>query len=284
MCQELIEKVAIITGAANGIGRASAEMFVKEGAQVVIADVDTERGEALAEKLGSAAVFRYADVTSADDIQSLVDFAVHHFGGLDVMWNNAGLSSTPYSRFIDDDLRDFQKVIAVNLYGVMLGSQCAARYMKDHGGGSIINTASLGGVLAGFGIIPYRAAKAAVVQFSKSIAIDFGEYNIRVNCINPGGIQTEMSTFPDSGMSQETVKKINEAVEFLSITRKPLKQKGKPADVANAGVFLASDRAKYISGVDLAVDGGHNAGDQVNHLEKIIEARTKVLNESPQVS
>ena len=279
MSQELAGKVAIITGAARGIGAASAEMFVREGAKVVIADVEQERGEALAAKLGSTAAFKFTDVTKSEDIQGLVDFAVDRFGGLNVMWNNAGISCAPYLRFIDDELQNFQQLMAVNVLGVMMGSQCAAKYMKDHGGGSIINTASMGGILPGFGVIPYRASKAAVVQFTKCIAIDFGEYNIRVNCINPGQIETEMTTFAEPGMSAETVEKISAALEPLMVSSQPIKLRGKPDDIANAGVYLASDRARYVSGIELTVDGGHSAGDPINHLQKIMEQRAKVLGE-----
>src|SRR5262249_52836007 len=144
MGQELSDRVAIVTGGAGGIGRATAELFVQEGARVVIADVDTARGEAVAADLGEAAAFKRTDVAIADEVQALIDFAVSRFGGLHVMFNNAGIGGS-FKRFLDDDLSDFDPLIAVNLRAVMVGSQRAARHMAGHGGGVIINTTSIGG-------------------------------------------------------------------------------------------------------------------------------------------
>jgi NAD(P)-dependent dehydrogenase (short-subunit alcohol dehydrogenase family) len=132
--QELSGRVAIVTGGASGIGRATAETFVAEGASVVIADVNDAAGEELAKRLGSATLYRHADVAKADDIQALVDTAVEHFGGLNIMFNNAGISGARHPHFLDDDLGDFHTVIGINLYGVMLGSQRAGRHMAKNDG------------------------------------------------------------------------------------------------------------------------------------------------------
>ena len=279
MSQQLAGKVAIITGSASGLGRATAERFVEEGAQVVIADLDNERGEELADQLGSSTRFKSTDVSEPDQIQDLVDFSVAHFGGLDIMFNNAGVSQKMYSRFIDDDLEDFHQVVNVNLLGVMVGSQRAARYMKDHGGGSIINNASVAGHLAGFGMMSYRSVKAAVLHFTKCIAMDFAEYGIRVNSISPGNIQTEMSAFPVPGMTPEQIEKIKEAVTPVRMAGQPLKRHGKPLDIANAALFLASDMSAQITGLEITVDGGATAGDPVNHFEAFMAARSKVMAE-----
>ena len=193
---ELADKVAIVTGGAGGLGRATVELFVAEGARVVIADTDVEGGEALAAELGDAAAFKATDVADADQVQALVDFAVAHFGGLHIMFNNAGISGSQ-RRFLDDDLRDFERVMGVNLFGSMVGSQRAARHMAEHGGGSIINTTSIAGINAGRGLMAYRASKAALIQFTKSIAIDLAEHNIRVNCIAPAHIATSINTSYD---------------------------------------------------------------------------------------
>src|SRR3989442_11100642 len=184
MAKELAEKVAIVTGGAGGIGRATAELFVEQGAKVVIADVDAEAGEAVAKELGEGAAFKPTDVSDGDQVQELVDFAVETFGGLQVVFNNAGISSAQ-RRFLKDDLTDFQRVMAVNLFGVMACSQRAARHMAEHGGGSIINTASIAGINAGGGVMTYPAAKAPAIHFSPPNARDLAGYGIRVNFITP---------------------------------------------------------------------------------------------------
>jgi NAD(P)-dependent dehydrogenase (short-subunit alcohol dehydrogenase family) len=245
MAQELSGRVAIVTGGASGIGRATVELFVLEGARVVIADVDAKRGEELAEQLGEGAVFKRTDVSRADDVQALVDHAVARFGGLHVMCNNAGISGSTGARFLDDDLGDFERVIAVNLFGVMLGSQRAARHMAAHGGGSIINMTSLAALRPGGGVMGYRASKAGVIIVSQSLAIDLGPYGIRVNCIAPGLIETGMTHYDMAPVIQRM---------------QPLARKGLPHDVANAALFLASDRSAQVTGIVLPVDGGTSVG------------------------
>jgi NAD(P)-dependent dehydrogenase (short-subunit alcohol dehydrogenase family) len=259
MGRELSGKVAIVTGGASGIGRATVELFVEEGAKVVIADVDAERGAEVAARLGAAAAFKRTDVANADEIQELVDFAVGRFGGLHVMFNNAGIGSS-FRRFLDDDLTDFQRGMAVNLFGVMVGSQRAARHMSKNGGGVIINTTSIGGINAGSGLTVYRAAKAAVIHFSKSIAVDLAEYGIRVNCIAPAHIPTA----------------INASLDQAQIVRvmQPLQRVGQPRDVANAVLYLASERAAQITGILLPVDGGTTAGRPAGPLRDLLVARS----------
>ena len=277
MVGELSGKVAIVTGGASGIGRATVELFVKEGAKVVIADVDSARGEELACQLGTPALFKRADVANVSEVQELIDFAAERFGGLQVMFNNAGVSGATHERFLDDDLEDFQRIVAVNLQGVMLGTQRAARYMARHGGGSIINTSSIAAIKAGFGVMTYRAAKAGVIHFSKSVAIDLAEYEIRVNCICPGHIRTEMSAYAPPGMSPERVERLKKALGPVTDVSRPLKREGRPNDVAQAALYLASDRSAQVTGVVLPVDGGVTAGDAVNHLRRILDARARAL-------
>ena len=274
---ELSGKVAIVTGGASGIGRATVELFVKEGAKVVIADVDTARGEELAGQLGTAALFKRTDVANQGEVQELVDFAAEHFGGLHVMFNNAGVSGAMHERFLDDDLKDFQRVASVNLLGIMLGTQRAARHMARHGGGSIINTSSIAAIKAGFGVMTYRATKAGVIHFTKCAAIDLAEYEIRVNCICPGHIRTEMSAYAAPGMSAELVERLKKALGPVTDVSRPLKREGRPNDVAQAALYLAGDRSAQVTGVVLPVDGGVTAGDAVNHLRRILEARTRAL-------
>ena len=276
MTQELAGKVAIVTGGASGIGRGTVEMFVAEGAKVVVADVNPE-GEALADGLGPTAVFQRTDVSRAEEIQALVDFAVERFGGLHVMVNNAGIGGAPFEHFLDDTLEDFDRVIGINLRGVMLGTQRAARHMARHGGGSIINLASIAGLLAGYGVMSYRASKAGVIQFTKSVAIDLAEHGVRVNCLCPGHIRTPMNAFSAPGVSAETAERLAAAMAPVWDASKPLKRQGRPEDVAQAAVFLASDRAAQITGVIMPVDGGIVAGDPVNHLAGLMAARARVL-------
>jgi NAD(P)-dependent dehydrogenase (short-subunit alcohol dehydrogenase family) len=258
MGDELGGRVAIVTGGASGIGRATVELFVEEGAKVVVADVDAERGEALADALGPAVAFKRTDVAEADDVQALVDFSVERFGGLDVMFNNAGISGTMTRRFLDDELKDFRRVMDVNVYGVMIGSQRAARHMAAHGGGSIINTSSIAALKPGGGVMTYRASKAAVIQFSQSIAIDLGQHGIRVNCIAPGHIPTGMTSY--------------DMTPIIRLTQ-PLQRHGQPRDVAHAALYLASERSAQVTGMVLPVDGGTSVGPPIDQLEKLMGAR-----------
>jgi NAD(P)-dependent dehydrogenase (short-subunit alcohol dehydrogenase family) len=242
--QELAGKVAIVTGGAGGIGRATAELLVAEGARVVVADVDEEGGPKIAAQIGEAAAFKQTDVSDADQVQALVDFAVDRFGGLDIMFNNAGIGS-PLKRFLTDDLEDFSRVMSVNLFGVIAGTQRAARYMKEHGGGSIVNNASIAAVNAGAGMISYRAAKAAVAHATKCMALDLASYGIRVNCLTPAHIRTGITTY-----------EMGPVLRYMQ----PLEREAQPEDVANAVVFLASDRAAQVTGIVLPIDGGTTAG------------------------
>jgi NAD(P)-dependent dehydrogenase (short-subunit alcohol dehydrogenase family) len=247
MGQELSGKVAVVTGGASGIGRATAELFAREGAKVVVADIDQEMGEAVAAGLGDAVAFRRTDVSDADQVQGLVDFAVDRFGGLHVMVNNAGISSS-FRRFLRDDLRDFERVMAVNLFGVIIGTQRAARHMAQHGGGSVINTSSIGGLTGGGPPIAYRTSKAAIVQFSRMVATDLAEYGVRVNCIAPGHIPTGITSYDLGPTIQQD---------------QPLQRQGTPHDVAEAVLFLAGDRSAQITGIVVPVDGGTVAGRPV---------------------
>jgi NAD(P)-dependent dehydrogenase (short-subunit alcohol dehydrogenase family) len=260
MGQELSGKVAVVTGGANGIGRATVELFVDEGAKVVIADVNTARGEEVAAALGDAAAFKRTDVADADQVQALVDFAVARFGGLHVMFNNAGISGAMNRRFLDDELEDFQRVMAVNLFGVMVGSQRAARHMVKHGGGSIINTSSIAGINAGGGVMTYRASKAAVIQVTRSLAIDLADHGIRVNCIAPGLIPTEIASF--------------DRAPIMRLIQ-PLKRQGQPRDVANAALFLASERSAQTTGIVLPVDGGTTVGAPTHRVMALMAGKAK---------
>jgi NAD(P)-dependent dehydrogenase (short-subunit alcohol dehydrogenase family) len=276
---ELAGKVAIITGGANGIGRATVEVFLQEGAQVVIADLDEERGNRLSTALGPAARFKRTDVSKREDVQALVDYTLAEFGALHVMFNNAGVTDNSHGSLLDNDFAPFERVMRVNVLGVMLGTQIAARHMVKHGGGSIINTSSIGGVKSGHGFPIYRSAKAGVIQFTKSAAIELGPHLVRVNCICPGNIPTDLGTFqtPEPGMTQEQAERIHRAVRGVRMNYQPLKRQGQPSDIGNAAMFLASDRSLQITGQMLAVDGGATAGDVQSQIEDILEARAAAL-------
>jgi NAD(P)-dependent dehydrogenase (short-subunit alcohol dehydrogenase family) len=242
--QELPGKVAVVTGGAGGIGRATAELLAAEGASVVIADVDEDGGREVATHIGDAAAFRRTDVSDADQVQTLVDFAVDRFGGLDIMFNNAGIGSA-LTRFLHDDLGDFSRIMSVNVFGMIVGAQRAARYMKEHGGGSIINNASIAAVNAGAGMISYRASKAAIAHATKCMAIDLAPYGIRVNCLTPAHIRTGITTY-----------EMGPVLRYMQ----PLERQAQPEDVANAVVFLASERAAQVTGIVFPIDGGTTAG------------------------
>ncbi|MDE8653279.1 SDR family NAD(P)-dependent oxidoreductase [Novosphingobium album (ex Liu et al. 2023)] len=273
MAEELAGKVAIVTGGASGIGRATAELFVAEGAKVVIADVQDEAGAALAAALGDAALFRHADVSDPEQVQAVVDFAIERFGGLNVMFNNAGISCAAFPDFLDDTLADFDRVMRVNVLGPMLGTRNAARWMKDHGGGVILNTASIAGTLAGHAMMTYRASKAALIQFSKSAAIDLARHGIRVNCIVPGHVRTELSSFGEKGADDALAARIAQGVDAVYLSNQLIKRRGDPIDVANLALFLATDKSRHMTGAVLPVEGGVTVGDPVNHLREILDAR-----------
>ncbi|MCT2400513.1 SDR family NAD(P)-dependent oxidoreductase [Novosphingobium mangrovi (ex Huang et al. 2023)] len=278
MAQELVGKVAIITGGASGIGKATVELFAAEGAKVVIADIQDEAGGALAASLGDAAVYKHTDVGSEADMQAVVDLAVEHFDGLDVLFNNAGMSCGAYPSFLDDKLDDFDRVMRVNVLGPMLGTRNAARVMKASGkGGVILNNSSIAGMLAGMAMMTYRASKAALIQFSKSSAIDLAQYGIRVNCIVPGHVRTDLSSFREKGADSGLAARIEEGVNAVYLSNQLIKRRGEPEDVANVALFLASDKSRHMTGAVLPVEGGVTVGDPVNHLRDIMDARAAAM-------
>jgi len=263
MPAELEGRVAIVTGGASGIGRACVERLAAEGAAVVIADLDLDAAREVAATLGDRVDAVATDISDPDQVQAMVDFAVERFGGLHVLVNNAGVASAMV-RFLHDDLEDFRRVTDINLGGVLLCTQRAARHMKDHGGGSIVNLSSTAGVDAGAGLITYRATKAAVIHASKSMALDLAPYSIRVNCLLPGQIRTGMTTYDMDRVRQFT---------------QPLPREGQADDVAQAVLFLAGDRSAQITGAVLPVDGGTTAGPPASQLKLLLSA-AKAAEES----
>jgi NAD(P)-dependent dehydrogenase (short-subunit alcohol dehydrogenase family) len=268
MSGDLSGKVAIVTGGASGIGRASVELFASEGARVVIADIQVEAGEKLAAALGANVVFHRTDVTREAEVETLVGFAVERFGGLDVMFNNAGGGGIADVPFVDRDFSEYEKIMALNLLGPMLGMKHAARHMIKRGGGSIINTCSTGGIFPGIGIPFYRAAKAGLLQVSKSLALELSPQGIRVNCITPGPVSTD--TFGTKlGISAEKARQIDRLILDGLMAMQALKQPIRPADIAQGALYLASGRSSRVTGHNLVIAAGNGLGDPVNHAQEL---------------
>jgi NAD(P)-dependent dehydrogenase (short-subunit alcohol dehydrogenase family) len=258
---ELDGRVAVVTGGATGIGRGTAERFLAEGARVVIADIDVEHGEALAAECGRDARFRPTDVSDPAEVRALVAFAVETFGGLHVMFNNAGISGARHPHLLDDDLSDFHRVMGINLLGVMTGTREAARHMAANGGGSVINISSIGGLRPAPGQWAYHASKTAVAFFTKSAALDLGEHAVRVNCIAPGNIETGiLGNMLAADMADDDKAEYMRKVRDYIISRQPLKRQGTPDDIAEAAVWFASERSGFVTGTVMPVDGGNVAG------------------------
>jgi NAD(P)-dependent dehydrogenase (short-subunit alcohol dehydrogenase family) len=272
VANELSGKVAVVTGGSSGIGRAIAERFLAEGARVLIGDVDREQGEAAAAQLGADAAFQATDVADPTQVTALVAGAVERFGGLHVMFNNAGIGGARHATLFDDDFADFHRVMDVNLLGVMVGTREAARHMAGHGGGSVINISSIGGLQAAPSQWAYHLAKSGVIMFTKSAAIGLGEHGVRVNCIAPGNIetpileQTMVAHLPEEERG-ETMRRIREYI----IGQQPLPRQGTTDDLAEAALYFASDRSSYVTGTVLPVDGGLVAGPprRTGSIEKL---------------
>jgi len=236
----LQNKVAVVTGASSGIGKAIAELFVKEGAKVVFSDINSYPG-----KLGANAVFLKADTSKNKDVKRLVDFAIKKFGGLDIMVNNAGVGLVGEIADLSDKIWD--KVIAVNLSGVFYGLRAASTHMKKKKiRGSIINMASILGQVGFRTAGAYSASKGGVNQLTRTGALELAPFGIRVNSIAPGFIETGMT----KGIKND--KNANAAV----VGATPLGHMGEPNDIAYAAVYLASEEAKFVTGSVLYVDGG----------------------------
>jgi NAD(P)-dependent dehydrogenase (short-subunit alcohol dehydrogenase family) len=250
------------------LGEGLARRFAAEGAKVVIGDVDRDGGAALAAELGDNVLFIETDVADFDQVGALVSTAVEKFGALHVMVNNAGVSGTMHRRLLDDDLADFHKVMAINVGAVMAGTRDAARQMSQHGGGSIINLTSIGGIQAGGGVMTYRASKAAVIQFTKSAAIELAHYEIRVNAIAPGNIRTAIVRRSAAGEDAEQLEQFEAKIRAQMRADRPLKREGTVEDVAEAALYFAGDRSLYVTGTVLPIDGGTVAGKVIARKPK----------------
>lgn len=249
----LKEKVAIITGAGSGQGKASAKLFASEGAKVVIAEWNEENGKQVEEEIraaGHEAVFMKTDVSNEENVRDVINQVVERYGRIDVLFNNAGIGFSARSKYtmaplLETPLEDWNQILGINLNGVYLMSKYTVPIMIKQKGGAIVNNSSLNGILGVTGADAYTASKGGVVALTRVMAVDYGKHNIRVNCICPGAIDTPMIA---EVLSVEEIAKNYEAG--------PLGRVGKPEEIANAALFLSSDESSYITGLIMPVDGG----------------------------
>ncbi|WP_433378745.1 SDR family NAD(P)-dependent oxidoreductase [Actinoplanes sp. CA-142083] len=246
MVSRLEGKVAVITGAAMGMGAGAARRFVTEGARVVLADIDLPAASALAKELGDNAVAVGHDVSDERSWETVVGTAEATFGGIDILLNNAGIWRT--APLVEQSAEGFDRIIAVNLRGVFLGMRAVATPMRARGGGSIVNTSSTAGLVGLANMVAYGASKWGVRGVTKVAAVELGPWGIRVNSIHPGGVDTPMTASLRFGRSDGVA------------THPPIGRHGTPSDIADLHVFLASDESSWITGSEIYIDGGLMAG------------------------
>jgi 3alpha(or 20beta)-hydroxysteroid dehydrogenase len=243
-------KVALITGAARGQGEAAARLFVEEGAKVLLGDVLDDAGKAVAASLGDAAIYLHHDVSQEDSWAAFVATASERFGRIDVLMNNAGIIHV--APVAEIALDDYMKVIRVNQVGCLLGMKSVIPAMVQAGGGSIINVSSTTGIEGAMGLVAYVASKFAIRGMTKTAALELGRVGIRVNSLHPGGIDTPMGDGSMEGFEQ-----LDTQAFYASL---PLGRIGKPVELAQVALFLASDESSYCTGSEFVADGGMLAG------------------------
>lgn len=253
----LDHKVALITGAAGGLGRQTAIRMAEEGAKIALVDLNVEGGEEtkkLVEEIGSKSIFIQADVSKSSDVQNYVKKTIEEFGKIDIFFNNAGIEGmvAPVEDYDEDE---FDKVIAINVKGVFLGLKYVLKEMKKQGSGSVINTSSIGGLVGHENFIGYVASKHAVSGMTKDAAIEYGKHGIRVNAIAPGPINTDMVKNAAHKHNPDNPQEYYDLVTSLV----PSRMIGEPEHVANLVTFLGSDESPYINGAIIAIDGAMTA-------------------------
>jgi len=254
-------KVAVITGAASGIGRGTVELFVREGAQVIAADIQDDKGKELERGFNGQVKYVRCDVMHEEDIKGAMQAAVDTYGGLDIVFNNAGAGGSPNT--IEDMTGEaWGRSMNLLLRSVALGIRYAIPHMKARGGGSIINTASIAAIQAGMGPVAYSVAKAGVIHLSKVSAAQLGRSKIRVNAICPGFILTDIfgSGMRSMGMSAEMAQQVFEGMKQSAPDAQPIPKGGMPEDIAQACLFFASDDSVFVTGTHVVVDGGMTTG------------------------
>ena len=247
MQQRFEGKVAVVTGGASGIGAATVRRLVSEGASVLVADLQQEAAEGLAAEVGDAAAPYALDVTDLGAVEAMMADAAARFGKIDIVFNNAGISSM--GRVDELDIDEWHRVIDVDLNAVFYGCRAALPHLRANGGGAIVNTASISGLFGDWGLPAYNAAKGAVMNLTRTLAADHARDNIRVNAVCPGGIETAMTdSLVNSRRAQEQYQRLV-----------PMARMGVADEIASAVAFLASDDASYVTGHGLVVDGGVTA-------------------------
>jgi meso-butanediol dehydrogenase/(S,S)-butanediol dehydrogenase/diacetyl reductase len=247
-------KVSLITGAGSGIGQAMAVLFAREGSKVAVADISAEGGRETVRRIrdeGGEAEFFQVDVSSAEQVRRMVDAVIARFGRIDILCNNAGIGVA--ATVVDTTEEDWDRVINVDLKGVFLGCKYVIPHMLRQGGGVIVNTASVAGMVGVLNRAAYCAAKAGVIGLTKSIAVDFVTKGIRANCVCPGTVETPwidkiLAQQPDPVAERQRM-----------IERQPMGRMGKPEEIAAAALYLASDEAAFVTGTELVIDGGLTA-------------------------
>lgn len=247
--KSLKDKVALVTGGSSGIGRAAALLFAREGAKVVVADIQVEGGEetvGMIKEAGGDAIFVKTDVSKSSDVKALINKTVEHYGRLDCAFNNAGVGSRP-APIVDQEEEQWDRVININLKGVWLCMKYEVAQMLKQGGGTIVNTASVAGLVGLRNMTPYTASKFGVVGLSKTVALECTQANIRVNAVCPGVIHTPMVDRFTGGNPQALAR---------VVAMGPVGRIGQPEEVAEAVVWLSSDAASFVTGHAMAIDGG----------------------------
>ncbi|NWG52817.1 MAG: SDR family oxidoreductase [Hydrogenophilaceae bacterium] len=258
MGERLKNKVAVITGACSGIGLGTLERFVEEGASVIAADIQDDVGQQLEMRFGQKVRYAHCDVTKTDQIKGAIDRAVSQFGGLDILFNNAGAGGVR-AGVEDMDLEGWDQTHALLLRSVVAGCKFAVPHMKARGGGAIVNTSSITALQAGYGPIAYAVAKAGVLHFTRLAAAELSAHKIRINAICPGLIAT--SIFGSSlGMTREAAGQMAAMVAERGGPVQPIGRAGQPRDIAEAALYLASDAAGFVTGTHIVVDGGITIG------------------------
>jgi NAD(P)-dependent dehydrogenase (short-subunit alcohol dehydrogenase family) len=262
----LQDKVALVTGATSGIGEATALVFAREGAQVVLVGRSEARGQALAERIGAQATFLRADVSEESEVARMIDTTVSRHGRLDVLFNNAGANAPgEVDNFTHEAFREAMDLLVGS---VVHGMKFAAPVMKAQGGGAIINNTSVAARRAGLGYYLYSVAKAGVTHATKYAAATLGKHDIRVNCISPGAVVTPI--FLGGGQAADRMEPGKRAhllskVEANLARQNPLQRAGLASDIANGALFLASDEGAYVNGHDLVMDGGMIVGGKLDY-------------------